>query len=87
MTWSSPPYTKVRYRIKNCVQQSELKFEIKGRTTKIFVLLWNAAEAVAPGETIVVEGEFQLDPGLQRNRTDEDPSCCRQHIADRWQES
>ncbi|MGF9698549.1 N-acetyltransferase family protein [Paenibacillus sp. MABNR03] len=52
---------KVRYRIKNR-SASELKFEIKGRNNKNIRFALNAAEAVAPGETIIVEGEFQLDP-------------------------
>ncbi|MFS0858561.1 GNAT family N-acetyltransferase [Paenibacillus taichungensis] len=52
---------KVRYRITNR-SASELKFEIKGQNNKNIRFALDVARAVAPGETVIVEGEFQLDP-------------------------
>lgn len=52
---------KVRYRITNR-SASELKFEIKGQDNKNIRFALDAARAVAPGETVIVEGEFHLDP-------------------------
>ncbi|PWW43406.1 MULTISPECIES: GNAT family N-acetyltransferase [Paenibacillus] len=52
---------KVRYRITNR-SASELKFQIKGQDNKNIRFALDAARAVAPGETVIVEGEFHLDP-------------------------
>ncbi|WP_063565342.1 GNAT family N-acetyltransferase [Paenibacillus sp. O199] len=52
---------KVRYRITNR-SASELKFEIKGQDNKNIRFALDVARAVAPGETVIVEGEFHLDP-------------------------
>ncbi|WP_440111621.1 GNAT family N-acetyltransferase [Paenibacillus sp. QZ-Y1] len=52
---------KVRYRIKNC-SAAELAVEIKGQDNKNIRFALDAAQAVAPGETVIVEGEFHLDP-------------------------
>lgn len=52
---------KIRYRIKNC-SASEQTFEIKGQDNKNIRFALDTAREVAPGETIVVEGVFHLDP-------------------------
>lgn len=52
---------KVRYRIKN-TSASELAVEIKGEDNKNIRFALDIAQAVASGETIIVEGEFHLDP-------------------------
>ncbi|WP_405153560.1 GNAT family N-acetyltransferase [Paenibacillus sp. FSL K6-0108] len=52
---------KVRYRITNR-STSELKFEIKGHDNKNIRFALDDARAVAPGETVYVEGAFHLDP-------------------------
>ncbi|WP_438351001.1 GNAT family N-acetyltransferase [Paenibacillus sp. FA6] len=51
----------VRYRIKNC-SASELAIEIKGEDDKSIRFALNAVKKIAPGETVIVEGEFELDP-------------------------
>ncbi|MDN4599665.1 GNAT family N-acetyltransferase [Paenibacillus sp. F6_3S_P_1C] len=52
---------KVSYRIKNR-SASELAFEIKGQNNKNIRFALDAVRVVAPGETVIVEGEFHLDP-------------------------
>lgn len=52
---------KVRYRITNR-STSELKFEIKGQDNKNIRFALDVARTVASGETVIVEGEFHLDP-------------------------
>ncbi|MGX1829115.1 GNAT family N-acetyltransferase [Paenibacillus taichungensis] len=51
---------KVRYRITNR-SASELKFEIKGQDNKNIRFALDVARVVAPGETVIEEGEFHLD--------------------------
>ncbi|WP_019910282.1 GNAT family N-acetyltransferase [Paenibacillus sp. HW567] len=52
---------KIRYHIKNR-SASELAIEIKGQNDKNIRFALSAARTLAPGETVVVEGEFELDP-------------------------
>ncbi|MEK8132948.1 GNAT family N-acetyltransferase [Paenibacillus filicis] len=52
---------KVRYRIQNR-SASELAIEIKGQDDKNIKFALSAAHTLDPGETVVVEGEFELDP-------------------------
>jgi ribosomal protein S18 acetylase RimI-like enzyme len=52
---------KVRYRIKNR-SVSELAIEIKGQDDKSIRFALAAAQMIDPGETVIVEGEFELDP-------------------------
>jgi ribosomal protein S18 acetylase RimI-like enzyme len=51
----------VRYRIKNR-STSELAIEIKGQNDKSITFALDAVHTIAPGETVTVEGEFELDP-------------------------
>lgn len=59
---------KIRYHIKNR-SASELKIEIKGQNDKNIRFALAAAPTLAPGETIVVEGAFELDP-VQEEQND-----------------
>lgn len=52
---------KVRYRIKNR-SASELAIEINGQDDKCIRFALTAAQTIAPGETVIVEGEFELNP-------------------------
>ncbi|MGM1044991.1 MAG: GNAT family N-acetyltransferase [Bacillota bacterium] len=52
---------KIRYHIKNR-SATELAIEIKGQNDKNIRFALAAAPTLAPGETITVEGEFELDP-------------------------
>ncbi|AOZ91190.1 GNAT family N-acetyltransferase [Paenibacillus crassostreae] len=52
---------KIRYHIKNR-SASELAIEIKGQNDKNIRFALTAAPTLAPGESIIVEGEFELDP-------------------------
>jgi GNAT superfamily N-acetyltransferase len=58
---------QVRYRIKNC-SASELSIEIKGQDDKNIRFALSAAKTIAPGETIIVEGEFELDPVMEEQK-------------------
>ncbi|MFE4709839.1 GNAT family N-acetyltransferase [Paenibacillus sp. NPDC056722] len=51
----------VRYRIRNC-SASELNIEIKGQNDKNIRFALDVAHTIAPGESIIVDGEFGLDP-------------------------
>lgn len=51
---------KVRYRIKNR-SASDLAIEIKGQNDKSIRFALVAAQTIPPGETVIVEGEFELD--------------------------
>ncbi|MBT2289213.1 GNAT family N-acetyltransferase [Paenibacillus albidus] len=55
---------KVRYRIENR-SRAELTIEIKGQDDKCIRFALDAARTIAPGETVIVEGEFELDPILE----------------------
>ncbi|WP_152393809.1 GNAT family N-acetyltransferase [Paenibacillus guangzhouensis] len=52
---------KIRYHIKNR-SASELSIEIKGRDDKNIRFAIDTAPTLAPGETVIVEGEFELNP-------------------------
>ncbi|GGH23251.1 GNAT family N-acetyltransferase [Paenibacillus segetis] len=52
---------KIRYLIKNR-SESELAIEIKGQNDKNIRFDLSAALKLAPRETIIVEGDFELDP-------------------------
>ncbi|KTD87391.1 GNAT family N-acetyltransferase [Paenibacillus etheri] len=52
---------KIRYHIKNR-SASDLAIEIKGQNDKNIRFVLSAAPTLAPGETAIVEGEFELDP-------------------------
>ncbi|WP_314589981.1 GNAT family N-acetyltransferase [Paenibacillus terrigena] len=52
---------KIRYHIKNR-SASELSIEIEGQNDKNIRFALAAAPTLAPGETVIVEGEFALDP-------------------------
>ncbi|MEK3864460.1 GNAT family N-acetyltransferase [Paenibacillus sp. FSL H7-0716] len=51
---------KIRYRIKNR-STSELAIEIEGQNDKNIRFALSAARTLAPGETVIVEGDFELD--------------------------
>ncbi|WP_042162007.1 GNAT family N-acetyltransferase [Paenibacillus gorillae] len=51
----------VRYRITN-KKASELAVTIKGENDKNIRFALDTARTIAPGETIIIEGEFALDP-------------------------
>lgn len=51
---------KIRYHIKNR-SASDLAIEIKGQNDKNIRFALSAAPTLAPGETVIVEGEFELD--------------------------
>ncbi|ASA22440.1 GNAT family N-acetyltransferase [Paenibacillus donghaensis] len=55
---------RVRYRIENR-SATELSIEIKGQNDKSIRFALDAARTIAPGETVIVEGEFELDPILE----------------------
>lgn len=55
---------KIRYHIKNR-SASELSIEIKGQNNKNIRFALVASRVLAPGEAIIVEGEFELDPVLE----------------------
>ncbi|MRN57264.1 GNAT family N-acetyltransferase [Paenibacillus monticola] len=52
---------KIRYHIENR-STSELAIEIKGQNDKNIRFDLSAAQTLAPGETVIVEGDFELDP-------------------------
>ena len=52
---------KIRYSIKNC-SASELSIEINGQNDKNIRFSLSVARNLAPGETVIVEGDFELDP-------------------------
>lgn len=52
---------KIRYHIKNR-SASELAIEIKGHDDKNIRFELSAARTLAPGESVIVEGDFELDP-------------------------
>lgn len=52
---------KIRYHIKNR-SASDLAIEIQGQNDKNIRFALSAAPTLAPGETVIVEGEFELDP-------------------------
>lgn len=55
---------KVRYRIKNR-SASGLAVEIQGRSDKNIHFELSTAFTLSPGETVVVEGDFEVDPVLE----------------------
>ncbi len=55
---------KVRYRIENR-SASAMTIEIKGQNNKCIRYALHVSQTVAPGETVMVEGEFELDPILE----------------------
>ncbi|MGN7760539.1 N-acetyltransferase family protein [Paenibacillus sp. 22594] len=55
---------KVRYRIENRLA-TELSIEIKGHNDKNIRFALDIARTIAPGEAVIVEGDFQLDPILE----------------------
>lgn len=52
---------KIRYHIKNR-SASELAIEVQGQNDKNIRFSLNAAHTLAPGEMVIVEGDFELDP-------------------------
>lgn len=52
---------KIRYRIKNR-STYDLEIEIKGQNDKNIRFALDTAQVLAPGETVIVEGDFELDP-------------------------
>ncbi|MWV42205.1 GNAT family N-acetyltransferase [Paenibacillus sp. HJL G12] len=59
---------KIRYHIKNR-SATDLTIEIKGQNDKNIRFGLAAALTLAPGETIIVEGDFELDP-VQEEQND-----------------
>lgn len=52
---------QVRYRIKNS-SDAELAIEVKGEDNKNIRFDLAVSRMIAPGETVIVEGQFELDP-------------------------